>query len=419
MKMKTKQLGFSIILLSIGMAHTASVCAQQEYPRIIKRIPAEQEFLHIDDNLKLGNFIFKPKIGFTEYYDSNIFATDVNEESDSVSMLKANLLLDSDWQSHSLGFELGLDAARYAEFDTENTVDNWLTARGTYDATKDIQLFADASTIRDHEDRASPDEVYGTEPTEFSENRFNAAYRQKLNQHSLSLALNSTEYDFDDVSTSIGTIDNDSRDHTISGYGLRFNYALSKAYSVFIQASSDNRDYELPMDINGFNRDSEGAAYALGFKFNQSYRLQGEVFVGHLSQDYDDVQFNNLSEPDFGAQARWFASPDIVLNLIIDRSLEETTIDGASSFLYTQYALRADHRITPQWFFNLNASRGNADYQTLSRKDTYTDLGIGISFSLVEGLSFDADYRLMERDSSEPTDAYSRNQILFSVSARL
>jgi len=419
MKMKIKQLVSAITLLGVGVSLATGVGAQQDYPNIIKRLPAEQAFQRIDDALKAGDFIFKPTIGFTEYYDSNIFATHTNEVNDSVSGIKASLALDSDWKAHALGFDLGIDVARYAEYDTENSVDNWLTARGKYDVTRSAQLFADASSLRDHEDRASPDTVYGIEPTEFNETRFNAGYLQKINQHTLVLAIHSTKYDFQDASSSLGTIDNDTRDRTELTPGLRFNYALSANYFVFAQASADNRDYEQALDSNGYNRDSDGNNYAIGFKFNRNNRLQGEASVGQLQHEFDESRFNTIRTTDFGAQIKWFATAATALNLMIDRSLEETTLDAASSLLYTQYALRADQRLSAAWFCNLNASRGDADYQMLAREDTYNDYGIGVSYSLIEGLTFDADYRSMKRSTSEPTDNYSRNQILLSVSARL
>lgn len=419
MKMKIKKFVSAITLAGAVLSCATSASAQQDYPNIIKRLPADQAFQRADDALKVGDFIFKPTIGFTEYYDSNIFATQTNEASDSISSINTSLALDSAWKVHALAFELGINASRYAEYDTENSVDNWLTARGDYDITRNSQLFAGASYIRDHEERSSPNEVYGIEPTEFNETRINAGYRQKINQHSLTLAINSNKYDFTDVASSIGTIDNDTRDYTELTPGLRFNYALSQNYFLFAQTSTNSRDYEQPLDGNGYNRDSNGTAYAIGFKFNRNNLLQGEAFVGHIRQNFDDTRFDTISAADFGTQVRWFTSPDTALNLTIDRSLEETTLDGASILLYTQYALRADHRFSAAWFCNLSASRGDADYQMLSREDTYSDFGIGVSYALVEGLTFDADFRTMKRDASTATDTYNRNQILLSVSAHL
>lgn len=419
MKMKTKQLVAAITLVGSGIMFPSELVAQQDYPVMIKRIPADETFTRIDDELRVGDFVFAPTFSFTEYYDSNIFATPDQEQSDSISEIKVSLNLDSDWEAHALGMEAGIDVARYAEYDTENSVDNWISLNGKYDANKSSQLLAGASLINDHEDRASPNEAYGDEPTQFSEFRINAGYVQKMSQHSLSLALNSVDYDFDDVATTTGTIDNDTRDYTHASYGLRFNYALTPRYFIFAQATRDDRDYDMALDSNGFDRDSDGNVYALGLKLVRSAQWQGEVFAGQISQSYDDNRFDKITEADFGANIRGLVSDNIALNLIVDRSLEETTLADASSFLYTQYALRADQRFSSQWFGNLNASRGDADYQSLSREDSYKDYGIGVSYSPEEGLAFSADYRAMQRSSSEPADAYRRKQILLSVSARM
>ena len=372
-----------------------------------------------DQDIRLGDFIFHPAITFSQYHDDNIYASDSAEENDNISALKAELSLTSDWKQHLLGLKLGADANRYASFESENTFDNWIDIKAKYDVNKDSSLALAAAYINDHEDRASPEEIFGLEPTEYSENRVVLSFDRNFQQHSVKLAATAVNIDYHDLKTATGIISNDTRDRADNSIGGRFNYSLSPKYYLFIQSSVETRDYEQPVDINLLNRDSDIQSHVLGLSFRPGPAFNGELFAGRLTQKFDDSQFSRLSEADFGARLNWQISILSKISFIADRSIEETTLNNASGLLYDQYLIRFNQALDKHWSYYMNASRATADYQLLPRKDDYADYALGLNYQVEKGLSFGIDYLNSQRDSSEPDEDYRRNNIFLRVTAQI
>ncbi len=403
-------------LITTGMWLFLSTCAYAQPGNVIEQSFASEPLEEVaEKDIKVGDFIFHPNIGFTQYYDDNIYATQTGENDDTISVLNAELKLSSDWKQHSLGFKLGADANKYSSFDSENTVDNWLNINGHYDTSDNSRLKVTAAYINDHEDRAAPESVSSLALTKFSENQVNFSFDHTFTDLSYKLAASSLNIDFHDS----GIINNDTRDRNDNSFGFRLNVSINKGHYIFIQSILENRDYEQAVDLNLFNRDSDIQNHIIGYQFKTSNRLYGELFIGQLSQKFDDIQFKQVSEPDYGARINWHTSSFSKLVFITDRTIEETTLNNSSGFLYDKFLIKFSHGLNQFWSYSLVASLANADYQLISREDDYTSYAVGANYQLEKGLSFGMDYVLMERDSTEDTDDYRRNQLYFRVSAQL
>jgi len=370
-------------------------------------------------DIRLGDFIFHPTITFSQSYDDNIYASSSAPEDDNISALNAELSLISDWPQHLLGFKLGADANRYASFDAENTVDNWIDFRGRYDMAKHWSAAMTASHINDHEDRASADAIFGLQPTEYTENRMTLSVDGKLRQHKLKIAATTARLNYHDVNSETGVINNDGRDRTDNSIGIRFNYALGKKYYVFIQSSLENRDYQQAVDDNLFNRDSDIRNHVLGLTFRPDTHFSGEVFAGRLRQQFEDPRFMRVSEADFGAHMIWRPSASSQLSFSADRSIEETTLNNASGLLYDSYQVSLRQAFYENWSWYLNAAQASADYQMIPRQDDYIDYATGLNYQLEKGLSFGMDIVHSQRDSTEDIDDFRRNNIFLRVTAQL
>lgn len=403
-------------LASTGIWLLLSACVYAQPGNVIEQSFVSEPLEEVaKKDMKVGDFIFHPNIGFTQYYDDNIYATQTDESDDTISVLNAELKLSSDWKQHSLGFKLGADANKYSSFDSENTVDNWLNINGRYDSSANSRLKVTAAYINDHEDRAAPESVSSLALTKFSENQINISFDHSLTDISYKLAASLINIDYHDS----GIINNDTRDRGDNSLGFRVNFSLHKGHYIFIQSTLENRDYEQPVDLNLFNRDSDIQNHVVGYQFKTSNRLYGDLFIGHIAQTFDDNQFNKVSEADYGARINWHTSSFSKLIVITDRTIEETTLDNSSGFLYDKFLIKFSHALDQHWSYSLVASLANADYQLITREDDYTSYAVGANYQVEKGLTFGLDYVLLERDSSEDTDDYRRNQIYFRVSAQI
>lgn len=412
MNTRHNKLAMTLMSISTGLLFMQNADARQ--PPVL----ADTAVHRPERAMMFAGMEFHPRFRFSQYYDSNIYASDQQENNDRVSSLFTELNLISPGPQPSLHFKAGLEANRYREFSAENTLDRWIGIDTRFDLAASTALFADAAYINDHEDRASPEAIFGIEPTEFNENRVTLGLQQAIGQHSVKLAATAINIDFHDVSTTSSVINNDGRDRSETSTGLRFNFASGAHSSLFLQSTLEQRDYQQPLDANAFDRDSDIQNHLLGIKL-RSASVDAELYAGTLQQQFDDSRFDTVSETDFGTRIEWQAGLNSRLDLVVDRSLEETTLMDSSGYLFDQYLLRYGQRLDDHWSCYLTAVQSTADYYAIGRQDDYSDYAIGINYQIEKNLSFGLDMMRMQRDSTEAGDDYDRNQVFLRVSAHL
>jgi opacity protein-like surface antigen len=161
-----------------------------------------------------------------------------------------------------------------------------------------------------------------------------------------------------------------------------------------------------------------------------SNRLRAEVEAGKLSQDYDDPRFSTVSKPDFGARLDWLAAPRTKVSARLSRSLEESTLFGASSYLYTALSADMNHRLTSRLKLSADMSIGREDYQDVSREDDIYGGQLSLRYSLDPRFYIAAGYRVSSRDSNlteavsnpanlQDTADYGRSQVFLSLGTLL
>jgi opacity protein-like surface antigen len=103
----------------------------------------------------------------------------------------------------------------------------------------------------------------------------------------------------------------------------------------------------------------------------------------------------------------------------IDRSLEETNVYSgttyASSTLDTTYGFEVERRISSNLTLNGRAAYTRSAFQNFDRLDEIIDAGAGLRYYVSPQVFVGADFRIIDRNSQEPVDQYSRNQLMFNV----
>ena len=81
----------------------------------------------------------------------------------------------------------------------------------------------------------------------------------KLDESSVRIGGTFDHYDYDNVAqVGGGTINNDDRDRDVATIGTRVGHSISKTDELFGMFSYDSRDYRLPLDDFGYQKDSNG-----------------------------------------------------------------------------------------------------------------------------------------------------------------
>lgn len=419
-------IGLSLACLGfIPLTFAASIAPEQDMPfdtgdtpaivtsgsKIVvrKRIKPTQR-----QGVVVGSFLFVPSLALTEYHDDNVYATETNKKSDSVTVITPNFDLRSRWRKHKLDVNAGMEISRYADLTSENTQDYWFGMSGRYDFSARQNVFGGFNFSREHEDRASPDAAAGDTPTKYDDYTAHIGHAFASGNSHTRIAYTVHRLNFENVTSPSGVIDNSDRDRTEQAIGLRYLHKYSGTMALFVDGVVDKREYNVTPDFSGNDRNSDGYRYSLGFEYIGGASVL-KMFAGTLARNYQSSLFENQSAFDFGLNYSWRFTGLSHLSIRSSRHIEETTFDNSSGYLLTNVSARLRLGISPTKAFHVIAATSNADYYGITRNDDYYDYSLGYSENVLKNLQVSFDLRRSERDSNIAGSDFKINQIILRV----
>lgn len=375
------------------------------------RVPGPPE----EEGLKFGFFQLYPDINIGATYDTNIFATRNGEVRDWLWSVSPSLLARAEFNRYRIDLRAGLESDRYQSNTKQDTNDHWVDGQLVYQLTGSTNIYGGVGHSRNHEDRGSPNLRFGSEPTVYYNDNAFAGMFSEWGRAYVRFGVAGSQLSFDDVATSTPgvTLVNQDRDRNTSGVGGRIGYKITNTTDIFFQGTTDRRTYKNVPDDAGYFRSSSGYRADIGSAFNFSDRVVGEAFIGQLKQDYRDPRFSTVYATDLGGSLRWHTSAWTTYKLALDRTLEESVIPDASSYLATTVTAGVEHDLAENTLMTGSVSLGRNKFHDIDRTDEYREASVGIRHYLDSSVYLRADMTAMQRNSGDPEANYSRN--LFSV----
>ena len=365
-----------------------------------------------------GPFRIYPSADFALAFDDNVFATTTNRRSDLLGVLALAVVAESAGPSHAAVIQAHVDMSRYRDFTTENAVDFWFSAEGSYNFSLATRVFGGMLIKRDHEERDSPDAAFGFEPTKYWERRAYAGISHKAGPWLFRAGTTFHHYEFLDVDSTSGIINNSDRSRAQIENGVRVAYDLTRQWQIYVQGTHDLRRYDITVDDNGFRRNSNGFRIGLGTHFHAGPELEGDFFAGYMRQDYADGRFSNVSTPALAGNVRWQPFSGTLLSIWFDRSIEETTLFGSSSYVTTAVGGRVEQTIASGLTVTGRLGYVRSNFQDITRVDHDWEASIGARYAFVENFYVGADYRFQRRRSTTAAAEYDRNQVFVRLGAQ-
>ena len=167
-----------------------------------------------------------------------------------------------------------------------------------------------------------------------------------------------------------GTISsNDDRNFNQYGGIGRVSYELTPALKPFVEVEGDTRVHDLPVDRNGYARNSNGGYAKAGTSFEFSRLLTGEISVGYAERSYVDPRLDRLQGLLTAASLTWTATPLTTAKFYSTTSIDETMVPGVSGVLTHTYTFEVDHDFR-RWLTAIGKfTYGTLDYQGDGRTD--------------------------------------------------
>jgi hypothetical protein len=408
----------TIRVLAAGAAAAGCLAAHLAYAQTPERgvTVTERQRPELDPlGIRAGGFLVMPKLKLDGVYDDNVFATDNNTVDDFIAVISPSLRATSDWNTHSLEFHGGADVARYMDQTDEDYIHYNLGTSGRLDIRRDTNVSAGVDFVSTTEDRGSPDDVNGTEPTEYTLLTPRIGGFNRWNRVSLDVGAEAQIYDFDDVSTSTGITNNDDRDRTRYLLRMQGEYEIVPQYAAFLRVELNQVDYDTGVDDNGVNRDSDGYEVVVGTRVDLTGILFGDVFAGYRSQNYDDPSLSTVDGISYGGALTWNVTELTTVKGAIARTVEESTLQGASGYLATAYTASVDHELLRNLLVGFRVGLTNNDYEGISREDDVYTAGAYGRYLMQRNLYLSLNYNYTNRDSSVSGADYEKNVIMLRV----
>lgn len=402
---KMNWMKFGVTAVALGMAPMGSAYAQlagagyatglsapeqpeaqaAERQSVLQRPRADYDALGVT----AGSFIIFPSVNLEESYNSNVYVTTNNAKSDYLTTLSPNVAVNSNWNNHALNFNAGGAIRRFAEQVSENVSDANVSAAGRYDVERGIYFTGALGYQLLHEDRTSPDTAANQKnPIQYQLASARAAYVREPGRLGARVDVSADTYNYSNGSTSSGTVIQETgRNHAVYEVTPRVSYEITPGYRAFAKTSFNERDYQSTRDNTGYNRNSTGYEVDAGTAVDLGGLINGEVFVGYLSQDYDDQRLKTSQGVNYGANLLWNVTDLTSLRLNAQRTVEETTLTGTSSYLQTTISPTIEHELLRNLLLTSGFSYIIQDFQGISRTDDNYAANAGIRYLINRDIS--------------------------------
>jgi len=358
--------------------------------------------------LSVGAFEFFPAMNFTSYADTNIFAQNGGEASDLVWKANPAFSLLSNWGRNAIAFTGFGDLDFYTANSSQNYYSGAMQAEGRWDIAHQTWLAGTANYQRVTELRGSPSTPGNAEgPSQYNLYSGNADAYRGLGLLKVKLDYNVAYYDYSPLDLiGGGTASQNARDRIQNLASTEVSYDLTENFKPFVRAGYDWRDYTAD-NLHS----SDGEKVDVGSRMDFGGIITAEAYVGWLRQNYFNFG-DDVSDMDFGGDVLWNVTGLTSIELKVSRSIEETEIGQASSYIATGGTLTVTHELRRNILLDAHTGYTGLDYQGLFRHDDYYDNGLGLRYFINRNLYSDFTYDYERRGTDASGENFNRHILL-------
>lgn len=355
--------------------------------------------------IRIGTMVLRSSMANQIFYENEKIGAKSEDRVYNQTTLDASL--QSDWSRHSLTlqgsgtFEENIRGTLNENPSVNISADLNLEL---YDAvTANIQLSYDYSV----EDRTDPNATSG------------ASDQADINSFGLSTSLSKTEGILRGSLTGTLTrevhgdavlgntvISGDDRDLISAGITARLQYAANPVLMPFIEGEYSRTEYDQQLDDDGIARSYNSYALRFGLTKDISEKLNGEVALGYVINDYDDASLSSIKALSFDSTLNWSPLRGTSATLAFSTDVSPSTTIGESGSVL--YAL--DGTLTKELTESVDVSIGTEysfrDYVGISASNERTIYGVsaGLDWQINPHLSLNADAAYTKTQQNATSD---------------
>lgn len=366
--------------------------------------------------IRMGDWMFVPSASAGSFYDSNVFSTPDNRQSDVGAQLGAELRARSLWERHGINLDLATRSTVYGRFSGLNETNALFTGTGHFDIDKSAQLLGAVRGGYLHEEVGSLTSPAGAvEPTPFGFGSGELTLRKQFGRVTTSTGASIDSYSFGSTRAQNGSvISQDARDGQIyTTYG-RADYAFSEKSAIFGVVESNWRELRgTPTQ----SLSSNGYRALAGFDVELTHLITGEIAGGYLHQHFFDASIGTIEGPTYRAMLTW--SPSRLFDVRFSAEQLVTVVSDTTSTGVLASALQTgfDYEFRPNITLSTNATYERDRFQGQPREDDVYALDAKLNYALNNITSVSLLYRFTRRDSNIAADSFDKHQVFINATA--
>lgn len=353
---------------------------------------------------------FTPFLGAAVGHDDNIFTSNVNERSSTITLISPGFKVDA--RSPSSVFQLSYQGqfGYYADSEEDNYIDH--TARAQLDMAFSPRSFLRVGYdfIRSHDPRGSTDRGISSRPDKYRIYSPNATYAFGAPGAQGRIELYAAEarkaYLNNRETTALG-----DRKTTDAG-GAVYWRVMPKTYLVGEARLTEIRYRSAASPLSGEERRLFG-----GVSWEATALTTGVLKVGRLEKTFDSGA-PSFSGASWEGSIIWSPRTYSTFDFYTARTANEST--GLGNFILSDiYGVTWNHAWSTILSTAVLVRYQKDDYQGFSRTDDTKSLGFKVGYRFRRWLTLGAEYNYTQRDSSQGVFEYDRNLYLLTATASM
>lgn len=349
------------------------------------------------DGIPAGAFRIQPKLELKTEFNDNIFANELNEQSDTIFVIAPEVQAKSNFGRHELIFGGNVQHREYADTGSESYTNFGANIDGRLDVKRGTYIKAGTNYIKAHEERSAAGFANGSlEPIEFEVTNFNAEGVHETGRIRASVSGGFGKWNYEDAQLAGNTTaDQDFRDRDVITAGARVDYAISPDTAVFARARyvEQQHDFVVPGAIS---RDQNGYTLDAGADFDLTNLIRGEVGVGYINRKFDASLTPDFDGFSYSAKVDWFATPLITVSGNGARTVKASGLVASPAYVDTTIGANADYEFRRNIIFSTGYQFSDQKYRGIDRADKRNRFFAGATYLMNRNVGISG---LIVRDS--------------------
>ncbi len=363
--------------------------------------------------MRAGAFDVWASLGLSAEYNDNVFASQNNEETDTIFRVQPRLEARSNWSAHELNAGVAVDHQEYAENDSETVTDYSGYVGGRIDVQRSFRLNGRVTAAHVTEQRYEPSgsAAGATEPAQYDAFGAEGGATFQRDRYQLEGRVGT-------VTTEFNTDFNfrDAEETYIFGRG---SLAVSPDVALFVQGRKADIDYDQPGTLLNPSRDGTRTNVQAGASFELSAPFRGEIAVGSVEDDKDDPTRPDTDGLSVNGELMWFPTQLTTVTVNALRSVFDPGLQNSAAALNTTFNLRIDHELRRNILIYGTVGGGNYDFGDIDREDEFMNAGVGLAYKLNRNARIEAGYRFRTQESNGAAADRDFDQNVFSIGLRV